>query len=500
MLENSADTPLLFEESEHIDYSLDNCSWSGCETKFDKKENLKNINHSKSVEHSKKKGKRKKIELEDISSPKNNTSVQKINQTIFAVKKSGFENLGNSCYMNSFLQILIHTPNFIEELVKIKETKNDLINNLIDLSKGQNKVNNLKNIKKIMGEKDKSYSQYCQNDSQQFGMDLIDNLIAIIKKEKKENESSDKENNFKKSVQNINEFNKKKLLCFQDFKNKEIKNEISLEKMFVFYEFQAEINNESIKLKRIPFELQMNVIINLSDETNKDYDLIGLLNDKYYKGNYIEPIKNEAEKPQPEIIIEKELPIEEPSNSEIPEQKNNSCCKIFWKCFISYICACLICIDNSILSICNCIYLYLILPLLCCCKNEKENNIINLEESNNENYFHIKKIINPPKILIITINRAIINHPFNISKLNFKESLNIKEYLDNDFSGESNQKTEYSLYAINECVGNSRESGHYYSYINIKNRWFIFDDEKLNEQTPSFDSQYVVGLFYIRKE
>ena len=30
----------------------------------------------------------------------------------------GFDNIGNSCYMNSFLQILLHCPNFLYRYTK----------------------------------------------------------------------------------------------------------------------------------------------------------------------------------------------------------------------------------------------------------------------------------------------------------------------------------------------------------------------------------------------
>ena len=36
----------------------------------------------------------------------------------FELEKIGFYNIGNSCYMNSFLQILLHIPNFLVNLRK----------------------------------------------------------------------------------------------------------------------------------------------------------------------------------------------------------------------------------------------------------------------------------------------------------------------------------------------------------------------------------------------
>ena len=50
----------------------------------------------------------------------------------------GFSNIGNTCYMNSFLQILLHCPNFLNELKVFDKKYNsqdfgkDLINEIIN--------------------------------------------------------------------------------------------------------------------------------------------------------------------------------------------------------------------------------------------------------------------------------------------------------------------------------------------------------------------------------
>jgi ubiquitin C-terminal hydrolase len=90
----------------------------------------------------------------------------------------GFNNIGHTCYMNSFLQILLHIPNF---LPKLKENfsnnteKNSLIFNLIKLSEYPSNTKYLYEIKKIMGKIDSKYGEFIQGDTQSFATDFINN-------------------------------------------------------------------------------------------------------------------------------------------------------------------------------------------------------------------------------------------------------------------------------------------------------------------------------------
>ena len=82
--------------------------------------------------------------------------------------------------------------------------------------------------------------------------------------------------------------------------------------------------------------------------------------------------------------------------------------------------------------------------------------------------------------------------------INFEETLDVKEFIDKNII--LDKSTKYELYAINECNGNSPNSGHCYSYIKIKGNWYKFNDNIVTK-IKSFNlySQYVVGLFYIKK-
>jgi ubiquitin C-terminal hydrolase len=104
------------------------------------------------------------------------------------------------------------------------------------------------------------------------------------------------------------------------------------------------------------------------------------------------------------------------------------------------------------------------------------------------------KFASLPQILILNINRAILGKPLYDNIITFEKTLDVKEFVDkNNYIGKS---TKYELYAINECFGNSSDSGHYYSFIKIKDNWYKFNDKEVLEKDPKFDSQYVVGLFY----
>ena len=317
----------------------------------------------------------------------------------FESEKIGFTNIGNSCYMNSILQILLHIPNFVENLKNdYKKSKNEseLIQCIINLSDYPNDKKNLYSIQKYMSIISNNYEQFHQGDSQNFGIDLINEIINNIKEEGEENISSQYNKNINKNK--INNYKKYKYEKFiHQYQNEE--KLIALEKMFVVNEYIS----MNIKNKfKYSFFCNLGIELVFPDEKKGIYNLKNLLDYKY--------------------------------------------------------------------SNCN-------------------NNL--------------KKICNIPKILIITVLRAFFNGTLNDSILKFPEELNISDYIDKDLI-KKNDSLKYKLLAINEKLGFSKEYGHYFCKIKLKNQWFLFDDEKVilaeNQINSSYCSKNVVGLFYINSK
>ena len=128
------------------------------------------------------------------------------------------------------------------------------------------------------------------------------------------------------------------------------------------------------------------------------------------------------------------------------------------------------------------------------CMNEKK-------EKNDISKFEINQLASLPKVLIISINRAILGKPFHLNKLSFCNYLNINNCLDKILFENKQNEGVYKLYAINECSSLFIDGGgHYISYIKTEqNIWYKFDDESVRIETPDiFNNRNVVGLYYIK--
>lgn len=196
----------------------------------------------------------------------------------------GFYNIGNSCYMNSFLQILLHIPNFLDNLKKEYQKSNKkspLIESIINLSEYSNNKNNLHLIQKYMKKISPNYAEFHQADSQNFGIDLITEIITSIKGV--EEFSSQYQNRDNEEIMNISMYKKNKYKEYiQKYQNKDT--QISLEKMFTINEYQNYFDSNGIS--NITFISSFNIDLsfqkNNQNEYSEEYNLQDLL---YYKYN-----------------------------------------------------------------------------------------------------------------------------------------------------------------------------------------------------------------------
>ena len=386
----------------------------------------------------------------------NNSNIKLISHNKNSLKRDkkkepfGFPNIGHSCYMNSFLQILLNTPHFLENLkICSKESPNHpLIDHLIQLSNFPD-VRSLIEIKRIMAEEDERFGKYAQNDSQEFGIKLINKIIMILKGK----ESFSEEENYDDEEINLLKNKNYKKDKFNQYINNYCKkeNETLLEKMFQFHEiiYNIDINEKEVgKYKKIDFNSFINIDLvfpNNNDKFNlfKTYNLYDLLKDKYLK--------------IPKFNI-----------------TDNSFQKIMdiWEKFLNYL--------KKILNI-----------------TSEENDLdYTTIKINNIVYNNLYSL---PKILIISINRAFHGQYVNRSKLIFEEILDLKDFLDPDAS--PNEDTTYKLYGINECYRGLFDFGHCYSFVKINNEWYKLDDNKkvAIKEKLEFNSNHVVGLYYIKE-
>ena len=111
------------------------------------------------------------------------------------------------------------------------------------------------------------------------------------------------------------------------------------------------------------------------------------------------------------------------------------------------------------------------------------------------------KLIKLPIIFNITLLRAVIDMPLIKTEVLINLDIDLKDFLDKDF-GDYSLPTEYTLYALNVCVGSSKRAGHYYSYILINKEWIKFDDSivrKVSINSIKEDLPYIYGIYYINK-
>ena len=218
----------------------------------------------------------------------------------------GFANIGHTCYMNSFLQILLHTPTFLPKLKEIYDNKmgeNTLIYNLIKLSEYPHTTIYLKEIKKIIAKTHPKYGPYVQNDTQKFGIDFLDNLNYEIKNETSFTSESEDDDKFQ--INDIKEniiYKKKKYKKFLSDCEKSGEKTF-IEDLFLLIDSKIRYNGTFIIKNKVRFDLLLHLELTFpQDKIKEKYLLKELLDFKY---NSFKKIIIEQNKPRESNIINK---------------------------------------------------------------------------------------------------------------------------------------------------------------------------------------------------
>ena len=102
-------------------------------------------------------------------------------------KDIGIINLGNTCYINSILQVLIHCPEFIYQFFNKKNSMNkddtlicaylyQVCKDMVDTVNTQQPYIDITNFKTVFGNKHPNFDGYLQNDSQEFCRVLLEDI------------------------------------------------------------------------------------------------------------------------------------------------------------------------------------------------------------------------------------------------------------------------------------------------------------------------------------
>ena len=125
-----------------------------------------------------------KIPRSMLNSPISSKYIKKEENLLDVIyKEIGINNLGNTCFINACLQILIHCPLFIYKLIKNKKLINEktpttsnflsICNMMLETQEYSIDISNFKNL---LGLNHKLFEGYFQNDSQEFCRILLEDI------------------------------------------------------------------------------------------------------------------------------------------------------------------------------------------------------------------------------------------------------------------------------------------------------------------------------------
>ena len=134
--------------------------------------------------------------------------------------------------------------------------------------------------------------------------------------------------------------------------------------------------------------------------------------------------------------------------------------------------------------------------------NEKNNNLNKLfdkyfqsekledykcDQCKKTNCYKTSRLLNTPKYLIVQLKRFLFQQEtMNYSKITkaveYPLYLDLDNYLiENNINENINNKTIYNLNTIINHLGSNFNGGHYTSFHKIQDKWFLADDEDINQ-------------------
>ena len=211
-----------------------------------------------------------------------------INDKYYNIIK-GLYNFGNTCYFNSFIQIFIHIPGLIKELMNLKNiiSKNSLLYSLLNFANNPS-TDNLYVLRISFIHKNPNYNSFKQQDSQEFGKEFLKAIDKELEDMKKYYSYWNFEKEYK--IDNIkDERIKKKLDKLRDLlNNKDIdfQSQTIINYFFYYYKTSLIICNNKI--------LNVNYCGDIDNQLsfeknnfyyNQSFNLIDMLKKKYLYGS-----------------------------------------------------------------------------------------------------------------------------------------------------------------------------------------------------------------------